>query len=795
MPRAPFGLCAVLLCLLPALALGASDDLAPDAGVAVDEASRTYEAKEEFAPTHVTDAALARAMADQTEQSAPAVVVSGGISLGAYQAGFVSTLVRFWSVARRDGAGTPAPRVWTGASAGAVNALLGGLASCDEAFARPRWSPDQSLFWEVWINRLDLEGLLPEDDPDRADHLLSAPYMQETLQVIATRAATADFKPDCSFAFGLTVTNLRGRDVTFGEGGAESRAHLHRVTEKFVAQVTTHGKGQVSARHPFVEDAPDATPPYIAMNAAERHYYPALGKTRPEGQGGQDISLEDLLMGPRASGSFPLAFPPVGLSASFFDPEGGWSAPEALKVVDGGFLNNNPVDLAVRLGERWREAPAEGGRVAFSPARFPIVYLDQDVVGWEWAPPAHAPQWPSPLEKTYLRYAGNLLTAAQDSVVLDTLEHDPSLSGRIKIPRRGSVLPSEYRFAMMGFFDRRFREHDFYRGMQDALRFLATQFATTESVALLVPVVSGERLLERERRIRELLDIDSRGFACVADGACTGHEELGRLREASNALTQRAKNRQLEKDEVDALLGELGRVGYRFSDGVFNQALAKGTRNDLMPVRQRVGKAFHDLVSHQKGGLRLALRPAGAAFLDEWLTYSQPRYAVTVQASRRRGVGLGLEWPLTAFEGGRQTGAYNRSELRLGGALTGGGVRDMDQRVPNETRVRWVTLSGYLDWVSDMDGFSGRWSFLDVGPYVRWRAGVGVSGSYLRSPEELSFMVPEARLGVDVVEMVGLRMTAPLYLFKKGEGEPLRRGWPKFFKETGLTVEVMFTRW
>ncbi|MFP2903701.1 hypothetical protein ACLESD_01225 [Pyxidicoccus sp. 3LFB2] len=122
-------------------------------------------------------------------------------------------------------------------------------------------------------------------------------------------------------------------------------------------------------------------------------------------------------------------------------------------------------------------------------------------------------------------------------------------------------------------------------------------------------------------------------------------------------------------------------------------------------------------------------------------------------------------------------------------------MRDMDQRVANETRVRWVTVGGYLDWVSDMDGFSGKWAFLDVGPYVRWRAGVGVSGSYLRSPDELSFMVPEARLGIDVVELLGLRVSTPLYLFKKGEGEPLRRGWPRFFKETGMTVELMLTRW
>ena len=42
-----------------------------------------------------------------------------------------------------------------------------------------------------------------------------------------------------------------------------------------------------------------------------------------------------------------------------------------------------------------------------------------------------------------------------------------------------------------------------------------------------------------------------------------------------------------------------------------------------MPVRERVGRAFHDLVTQQQGALRLILRPAGATFLDKWLTYTR----------------------------------------------------------------------------------------------------------------------------------------------------------------------------
>ncbi len=754
----------------------------------------------QFPPEHIDDPVKARALAEETERSAPALVVSGGISLGAYQAGFISTLVRFWSVAQREGAesglGNPAPRVWTGASAGAVNALLGGLASCDTAFAQPQWSPEQSLFWTVWIDQLDLDRLLPEerDDAPQGTHLFSEPHMRDTLQLILEKSKQARFKDDCTFAYGLTVTNLQGRDVPFGAGGPESQFKLKRVTEKLVVQVMTEGEGKITARLPFLEGATSAKFPYIGVKPEELVYYPALG-AQPTGDGGHEVSLANLLLTPQASGAFPLAFPPVPVSMSFFK-ETQWGDLEALTLVDGGVLNNNPVDLAVRLGSRWVERSASRETV-LNRARFPIVYLDQDVVGWDWAsPPARPLGSRSPLDEAYFQYLGNVMNAARDSAVLNTLEHDINLSGRIKIPRRTSVLPSEFQFAMMGFFDRRFREHDFYRGMQDAIRFLSTQLTSTRAVDLMVPRTEKERLRDRELRVLNVLGIASPGFRCVVENVCDTAPELGKLRKASDALTRKAEARNLEKGKVDVLLAALGEVGYRYSDGVMEGAESTGTREDLVPVRKRVGTAFHSLVSQQKGNLKIPLRPAGAVFLDEWLTYSKPHHVWTLSAMRQRGVGVGFELPFLASEQGREDYAYSRNEWRFGTVLSGLGVRDMDQLVPNETRVRWASLGMYVDCVSDMDGFSGAIPFLDLGPYVRWRAGLGVTAGYLSQPNELVLTLPEARLGVDLAEMVGLRLTMPLYLLKKTEGErQLHRGTPKYFKELGLGVEVLLTRW
>ncbi|WP_246356767.1 patatin-like phospholipase family protein [Pyxidicoccus fallax] len=815
MTSANLAACAVLLTALPVLGQSPVVDVAPDGGTP-DAETRSVYMGTEFPADHVADPAAARALTVATEQSAPALVVSGGISLGAYQAGFTSTLVRFWSIARAKGgpgAGDPTPRVWTGASAGAVNALLGGLASCDPAFEQARWAPEESLFWTVWVQQLDLEELLPWDDDDRSNHLFSAPHMERTLALIQAQAEQPRFRPDCSFAFGLTVTNLRGRDIPFGWGGPDSKAELTRVTEKLVLQVMTRADGSLTARLPFTRGASSATVPYLELDPEERIHYPALGETPADDAGGQEVSLQNLLLTPQASGAFPLAFPPVAVDVSFFDMTR-WEPKQTLKLVDGGFLNNNPVDLAVRLGARW----VGGEGTGFNRSRFPVVYLDQDVVDWTWKPSETPRASLGPLEETYFQHVGRLMRAAQDSVVLDTLEQDPNLSGRIKIPHRGFVLPSEYQFAMMGFFDRRFRQHDFYRGMQDAIRFLSTQLTSTRAVEDLVPRVRGETLGAREQRIREVLGIASEGFRCVADGACEAAEDgvqLGKLRAATEELTKTARERALRRDggvktsdaaeknpglkhdDVDDLLAALGKVGYEYSEGVMGVAKATGSRGDLRPVRVRVGRAFHDLVSRQKSGLRIALRPAGAAFLDDWLTYTPPRQALTVHLSRQRGPGLGWEIPLafTAHEERREEGGVSdRSEWRFGVSVSGFGVRDMDQLVPNETRMRLVTLGTYADFVSDMDGFGGTFKWLQGGPYVRLRAGLGASGSYLRDPEEFSFLLPEARLGVDVAELVGLRLSVPLYLVKKSE-DGWHDGTPKIFKETGLGVEMLFTWW
>jgi hypothetical protein len=288
----------------------------------------------------------------------------------------------------------------------------------------------------------------------------------------------------------------------------------------------------------------------------------------------------------------------------------------------------------------------------------------------------------------------------------------------------------------------------------------------------------------------------------VTNGDCTGTEnlaQLGRLRNAMNAVTSRARNEQapLAQGDLDVLLEELGAANYVYSSGVFGDGtvMAGGTRRDLMQPRWRIGKAFHDLVSSQdRDMVRFGMRPAGAIFLDQWLTYTPPSHALTFQYSRARGITVTLEKPLRSLtwevrrEG--ETAKYQRHEVRLGLGLSSLGIVDTDQLDHDDLRIRYFGANLYADWVTDGFGFLHH-----LGTFVRPRIGLGISGSLLQDPGEIVAQLPELRIGFDIAEAIGLRVTIPMFVVRARDGDPLYAKTPKYWRETGLGISANFTWW
>src|SRR5678815_1921595 len=111
-------------------------------------------------PLAVSVAALAAqecpGRADPQPITKYALVASGGISLGAYEAGVTYIILKYL---RSNEAMLP---VATGASAGNINVFLAALSWFQSS--QVPFTASDNLFWDTWIN-IGLDKLLPAD-PD-----------------------------------------------------------------------------------------------------------------------------------------------------------------------------------------------------------------------------------------------------------------------------------------------------------------------------------------------------------------------------------------------------------------------------------------------------------------------------------------------------------------------------------------------------------------------------------------------------------------------------------------------------
>jgi hypothetical protein len=139
------------------------------------------------------------------DDSVPFVIsASGGISLGSYQAGVTWALGRLTRLLADSARirstlrlGQPLLAAATGASAGNVNAVLSAIEWCSAAPA----SPEQSLFWRVWVN-VGWPELFPTEDlvPGSDDYgVFDRGYFRNTLyKDIGRRMDTTAVLDRCS---------------------------------------------------------------------------------------------------------------------------------------------------------------------------------------------------------------------------------------------------------------------------------------------------------------------------------------------------------------------------------------------------------------------------------------------------------------------------------------------------------------------------------------------------------------------------------------------------------------------
>ncbi|HEX6040426.1 patatin-like phospholipase family protein [Longimicrobium sp.] len=396
---------------------------------------------------------------------------SGGISLGAYQAGVDWALLEFYRGAGRD---PRFAREWrlpqfrfgtaAGASAGNINALLWAIETCTtQQRAQP---PEQSLFWTVWTD-VDVERLLPVNPRPGAElALLDRGFIDSLTDTIAARTRSGALARGCKRPLGLTLTRVMPETQRLG--GIPFRSQRYVVP--LVAGVEGRAEGQARRMvftRPRVDDR-------------------RLGPVRHplHGPDGREVPLDGIIPVVKASAAFPVAFAPVMLNL-----ERGDAAPPAPEMfVDGGLFDNNPVDLALVLHRAVGLEPQVDTVTAPSPG-YQLLYVDPDnprpgqvapgcpsgELGGK--PPQcvlRTPRDPAPGGlRPVLRLLGGAFNSAREYELFALSRSLPAdtLSWQLLTTRRHPVV-GERMSAFAAFLNRAYREYDFYVGTYDAIHFV-----------------------------------------------------------------------------------------------------------------------------------------------------------------------------------------------------------------------------------------------------------------------------------------------------------------------------------
>src|SRR5512137_776747 len=402
-------------------------------------------------------AAPAATPPDEPVPAAVALTVSGGASLGSYEAGFLHYLA---AARQAGGGGGPEIRVATGASAGSINSLLSLLYTQGGVEA----DPYAGLFAKVWLDT----GFRELFVPGRATALGAFSGASLGAAAERVRARLEQGLPETvDVVLGVTATRVTPRQRALAGG----RTSIPRTEEKFVLRIQGRGPG----RMPRITSYPEADVD------DEQIVLPS----QPDGT----VSFDDVKALLLASAAFPVAFQPLPVRHCMIRTRGGsppWCpASEATTALflDGGVFDNAPLRLAAWLaaagladgpdGLRWRDAPTPDD--VRPPRRVTFAFLSADARDYPGPGESTAAKPAESLPRLLGEEAAAFVSTARSKELDGLLSDFPHVAETLVYPQRHIPAASEPLQAFFGFFERSFREFDFTLGMYEARRQLVRE--------------------------------------------------------------------------------------------------------------------------------------------------------------------------------------------------------------------------------------------------------------------------------------------------------------------------------
>lgn len=400
-----------------------------------------------------------------------AITISGGVSLGAYQAGYLYYLTE---TAKRN----PTLfdfRLVTGASAGMINAMLTLLSMGREDGAV--LDPTESLFYKIWTEMRYRELLDIENAPPGA---LSSKRLLNQLADVIESEWNKGLKADFDMVFGASATRFEGRNVEISDS-----LHVKTLEEKFAFRVRGRGRGIRSAVTNYVDT-------HFGLQQALLPFAPPDGLSLKRSS---DFSVIRQIM--FASSAIPVVFQPQEVAYCLTQPGGVGDKKRREDTscrdpdredyfVDGGIVDRKPLRLAHRIARsglvlsdrgfpEWRDEPdMERGTL---PENVFFLYVDP-----------RTPSYPTPVAddadeffaesakvfKTAGQFFKGIFRSVQSKELYTLVEEHPEIRQRIQLATHNFPTMGGQMANFFGFFDRKIRKFDFYLGMLDARRFLET---------------------------------------------------------------------------------------------------------------------------------------------------------------------------------------------------------------------------------------------------------------------------------------------------------------------------------
>ncbi len=442
----------------------------------------------------IEDAPLTRSILSSFWQSAASAVMQGhggytliaqgGVSLGSWQSGYAYIVTEVLKARnrRRNKIGSGAYRTVTGASAGSVNALAFGLEGCSRDFA----APSSTLAFRIWIDRLRLfssgnqHGLLSASGGPSSLAIFDDAPVRDAMNDASQYMDIASKYVDCHFGLGFVATHLGKAEspvhvMLNAHGSPENHIVSPRLTERFAVQVDFNPDAKVLSNLL----PPDSTGLAAKTAVPDKAFYAQLGTT-------EHPTRRDLLRGIRASGAFPIAFPPVELDYRTYDTSTSDFIHKTGIFIDGGVLDNTPIGLAIEMNHWNRTRPANPWFFDLVADPNTYIFVNPGLRAWSYARPSNViVAVPDPVKRnaratspigTYVNWFEDLLATGADAQLVHTAEQNSFVRQegganqlpRLVVPQRYLPIAGEQLGHFFAFLDRDLRVFDFVVGMADA---------------------------------------------------------------------------------------------------------------------------------------------------------------------------------------------------------------------------------------------------------------------------------------------------------------------------------------